>query len=259
VFSVPRVIFLLLLVLVMGCLAFWQYRRTKLTPFTFCFVLYLVGVLCAVAAILPGAGSIPGGAEGRMPLLVLGFALIAAAWFWHLYMSKFRPHQLGTDTRTYLVMGVCGVILLWVYAFFSEARGLIRWVQYVGAAAVTLIGLCAAVCWRVSLSRDKEIIRLIEAEEYGSAIAFGESVPENERTSSLKVNLGAAYFLAGRADDARRMFDALAADPNLPGQLRTVVQGWQDRIGGADAGEGAPGADSIPVSGAEAGAADDLG
>jgi len=245
VFSVPRLIFLLLLGLAMGCLGFWQYRRAKLKPFTFCFVLYLLGVVCAAVAVLPESEFTPVSAEDRRPLLILGFALIAVAWLWGLHMLKFRPHQLGTDTRTYLVMGVCGVILLWAYAFFSEARGLTRWVQYVGAAAVTLIGLCAAGCWRVSLSRDKEIIRLIEAEEYGSAIAFGESVRENERTTSFKVNLGAAYFLAGRADDARRMFDALAADPNLPSQLRTVVQSWQDRIAAADAGGTTPGTGSV--------------
>ena len=253
-FSDSRLIFLLFLALALGCFVFWQYRRTKLKPFVFCFVLYLFGVVCVATALLPESEFTPVSAEDRVPLLILGLALLTVAGLWHLYMFKFRPHQLDRDKKPYLVIGICVVTILCVHSFFSGTRGYSRWVPYLVAGAVTFVLLLLVVFRRASVWPENGMVRRMQAEEYGEAIVLGESVPEAERSAVLKVNLGAAYYLTGRADDARRMFDALAADPKLPSQLRSMVQGWRDRIAEADAGPAPPGTGSIPEPGAEAAA-----
>lgn len=126
----------------------------------------------------------------------------------------------------------------WAIAWFATAALILELLRRTGAPAWllytgwTILGiwfvlwlLCLPVLY-FYLKRNpvNRLASLVQARKFEQAIALGESLPPQSRTSHVEFNLAIAYRLAGRVEDARILFDRLRAQPNLPSGMLQAIQ-----------------------------------
>jgi len=125
----------------------------------------------------------------------------------------------------------------WLLVMFSAAivleilrrYGIAHWVLYacwtVLGIWLLLLALCVPMLYYY-LRRNpvSQLARLVRAKKYDEAVLFGESLRERQRTPPAEFNLGVAYRLAGKIEDARRLFEKLRARPDLPKSMREAIE-----------------------------------
>jgi hypothetical protein len=74
-----------------------------------------------------------------------------------------------------------------------------------------------------------ELARLVDGKKYTEAIALGEKSGVHEKSFHLlRLNLMAAYFRAGRIDDAKRFLETL--NEKDFGSAKWILHSWQKKI-----------------------------